>query len=401
MSSRPKLFLTFLGLCLVPLLLLALMNYWNGQRIAEAALQRERQLQGAAGKDPLMQLVAEHQKQLNAATTSNFEQLLADAHRNGWIGLLTALLLASLSGWMLSRQWGHQARGIERVSESVEAFAKGELDRPIELQSSDDLRPLAENLGLMTKQLRDQLAREAETRQFQSFVRLSAVLTHDLKNAIEALSLTVGNMERHFDNKEFRADAMKSLTGCTDNLRALVSRLSNPVATLSGEHKRPQPSNLIPMLRRVVSMTAEPASNKHEVKIDLPENLFALVDLTRMEKVVENLIINGREAMTKESGTLSIAAGTTDDGKPFVSVSDTGEGMSQRFIQERLFRPFATTKKRGVGLGLYTCREVVVANGGAITVESQEGVGTTFRVVLPSAIVDKRREDESQNQSHS
>ena len=401
MSSRPKLFLTFLGLCLVPLLLLALMNYWNGQRIAGAALQRERQLAGAAGKDPLMQLVAEQQKQLNAATTSNFEQLLADARRNGWIGLVTALLLASLSGWMLSRQWGHQVRGIERVSESVEAFAKGELDRPIELQSSDDLKPLAENLGLMTKQLRDQLAREAETRQFQSFVRLSAVLTHDLKNAIEALSLTVGNMERHFDNKEFRADAMKSLTGCTDNLRALVSRLSNPVATLSGEHKRPQPSNLIPMLRRVVSMTAEPASNKHEIKIDLPESLFALVDLTRMEKVVENLILNGREAMTKESGTLSIAAGTTEDGKPFFSVSDTGEGMSRRFIEERLFHPFATTKKRGVGLGLYTCREVVVANGGAITVDSQEGVGTTFRVVLPSAIIDKRGENKSHDQSHS
>ena len=401
MSSRPKLFLTFLGLCLVPLLLLASVNYWNGRRIAEAALQREQQVERAAGKDPLMQLMAEHQKQLNASNTSNFEQLLADVRRNGWIGLLTALLLASLSGWMLSRQWGHQARGIERVSESVEAFAKGELDRPIELQSSDDLRPLAENLGLMTKQLREQLAREAETRQFQSFVRLSAVLTHDLKNAIEALSLTVGNMERHFDDKEFRADAMKSLTGCTDNLRALVSRLSNPVATLSGEHKRPQPANLIPMLRRVISVTAEPVSDKHEIKIDLPESLFALVDLTRMEKVVENLIINGREAMTKESGTLSIAAGTTDDGKPFFSVSDTGEGMSRRFIEEKLFHPFATTKKRGVGLGLYTCREVVVANGGSITVNSRLGVGTTFRVVLPSATIDKRDENESHHQSHS
>jgi signal transduction histidine kinase len=397
--SRAKLFLTFLGLCLAPLLLLALINYWSGLRIAEAALAREQQLETAAARDPLMQLLAGHQTQLTTATKSNFEQLLADARRNGWIALLAALLLASLSAWMLSRQWGHQARGIERVSEGVEAIAKGELDRRIELQSSDDLRPLAENLGLMTKQLRDQLAREAETRQFQSFVRLSAVLTHDLKNAIEALSLTVGNMERHFDNKEFRADALKSLTGCTDNLRALVARLSNPVATLSGEHKRPQPVDLIPMLRRVISMTAEPASNKHEIKIDLPENLFALVDLARMEKVVENLIINGLEAMTKESGTLSILAGTTDNGKPFFSVSDTGEGMSRRFIEERLFHPFATTKKRGVGLGLYTCREVVVANGGSITVDSREGVGTTFRVVLPSATIDKRSEHKSQSHS--
>ena len=399
MSSRPKLFFTFLGLCLLPLLLLALLNYWNAWRIAEAALEREQQLEqtAAARNDPLLQLVAEHQKQQNAAATSNFAHLLADTRWNGSIGLLAALLLASLSAWILSRQWGRQIRGIERVSEGVEAIAKGELDRSIDLQSSDDLRPLAENLGLMTKQLRDQIAREAETRQFQSFVRLSAVLTHDLKNAIEALSLTVGNMERHFDNKEFRADAMKSLTGCTDNLRALVSRLSNPVVTLSGEHKRPQPANLIPMLRRVISMTAEPASNQHEIKVDLPESLFALVDLTRMEKVVENLIINGREAMTKERGTLSIVAGTTDDGNPFFSVSDTGEGMSQRFIDERLFHPFATTKKRGVGLGLYTCREVVLANGGSITAESREGTGTTFRVVLPSASIEKRA---SYNQSH-
>ena len=399
MSSRPKLFFTFLGLCLLPLLLLALLNYWNAWRIAEAALEREQQLEqtAAARNDPLLQLVAEHQKQQNAAATSNFAHLLADTRWNGSIGLLAALLLASLSAWILSRQWGRQIRGIERVSEGVEAIAKGELDRSIDLQSSDDLRPLAENLGLMTKQLRDQIAREAETRQFQSFVRLSAVLTHDLKNAIEALSLTVGNMERHFDNKEFRADAMKSLTGCTDNLRALVSRLSNPVVTLSGEHKRPQPANLIPMLRRVISMTAEPASNQHEIKVDLPESLFAVVDLTRMEKVVENLIINGREAMTKERGTLSIVAGTTDDGNPFFSVSDTGEGMSQRFIDERLFHPFATTKKRGVGLGLYTCREVVLANGGSITAESREGTGTTFRVVLPSASIEKRA---SYNQSH-
>jgi signal transduction histidine kinase len=394
--SRSKLYLTFLSLCLLPLLLLGLINFWQSQRIAEAALEREQQLNPPAGKDPFTQVCAEQQKQLNAATTANLERLLADVRRGGWIELGLAFLLASLSAWMLVRHWGRQTRGIERVSEGVEAIARrGELDRRIELQSSDDLRPLAENLGLMTKQLRDQLAREAETRQFRSFVRLSAVLTHDLKNAIEALSLTVGNMERHFDNKEFRADAMKSLTSCTDNLRALVTRLSNPVSTLSGEHKLPRPVNLVPMLQRVIARTAGPASEKLEIRIDLPESLFALVDLDRMEKVVENLVINGREAMTENRGTLTIIAGTTDDGKPFFSVSDTGEGMSRRFIEERLFHPFATTKKRGVGLGLYTCREVVVANGGSISVDSREGVGTTFRVVLPAATSEQRGESES------
>ena len=334
-----------------------------------------------------------------AAITSNQDQTLAGARRAGRTGFVVAVLLGFLAAAILTRHWQRQTRGLERVTEGVEAIAKGKLDHRIELQSSDDLRPLADNLGLMTKQLRDQIAREAETRQFQSFVRLSAILTHDLKNAIEALSLTVANMERHFDNKDFRADAMKSLTGATDNLRALVERLSNPVTTLSGEHKRPRPVDLIPMLRRVIAMIADPASEKHEVKVNLPESLFALVDIERMNKVVENLIINALEAMNKEAGTLSIVAGVTSDGKSFFSVNDTGEGISARFIEEKLFHPFATTKRRGVGLGLYTCREVVVANGGSIEVESQEGVGTTFRVVLPSASLDSSGVNKPQSQS--
>jgi signal transduction histidine kinase len=337
---------------------------------------------------------------VSVAVASNQEQALVGARQAGRTGFVVAVLLGLIAAALLTRQSQRQARGLERVAEGVEAIAKGKLDHRIELQSSDDLRPLADNLDLMTKQLRDQIAREAETRQFQSFVRLSAILTHDLKNAIEALSLTVTNMERHFDDKDFRADAMKSLTGATDNLRAVVARLSNPVTTLSGEHKRPQPVDLVPMLRRVTSLIAEPASEKHEIRIDLPESLLALVDSERMNRVVENLIINALEAMSQKKGTLGIAAGTTDDGKPFFSVSDTGEGISRRFIEENLFRPFATTKRRGVGLGLYTCREVVVANGGSIAVDSQEGVGTTFRVVLPSAAIDKGGEQKPRSQSH-
>jgi signal transduction histidine kinase len=325
---------------------------------------------------------------VSVAAATNYDQAVADARRAGKLGLLVAVLLATLAAALLTLYWQRQTRGLERVTEGVEAIARGKLDHRIELQSSDDLRPLADNLDLMTKQLREQLAREAETKQFQSFVRLSAVLTHDLKNAIEALSLTVANMEWHFDNKDFRADAMKSVMGATNNLRALVTRLTTPVTTLSGEHKRPQPVDLIPMLKQVISLIAEPAREKHEIKIELPESLFALVDIERMHKVVENLIINSLEAMSGKKGTLTITAGTTEEGKPFFSVSDTGEGMTTKFIEEKLFRPFVTTKRRGVGLGLYTCREVVVANGGSIEVNSREGAGTTFRVVLPSAAID-------------
>jgi signal transduction histidine kinase len=324
---------------------------------------------------------------VSAATTQNYSVALSESRRSGMIGLIASVLLGSLAALVMTRYWQRQRRGIERVAKGVAAIAQGKLDHRIEVQSSYDVRPLADDVNQLTAQLRDQLARESEAQQFASFTRLSAMLTHDLKNAIEALSLIVGNMERHFDNEDFRADAMKSLNIATQNLRTLVARLSNPVNTLSGEHKRPQPVDLVPMLQRVIAMTAEPLRGTHQIVCKLPGTLVAMVDAERFEKVIENLVLNSLEAMAGKSGTLTIEAGETEEGKPFFSVTDTGSGMSQEFIEKRLYRPFATTKKRGVGLGLYTCREVVRANGGVIEVESVQGAGTTFRVVVPAAQV--------------
>jgi signal transduction histidine kinase len=155
------------------------------------------------------------------------------------------------------------------------------------------------------------------------------------------------------------------------------------LTSLSGEHKRPANVDLVPILQRVIATHAEPVRSKHKIVTHLPQSLFALVDAARIEEVMENLVLNAVEAMD-EPGTLTIEAGQAPNGAPTFSVSDTGRGMSKTFIDTRLYRPFSTTKKTGIGLGLYTCREVIQASAGSIEVNSVEGAGTTFRVVLPS-----------------
>jgi signal transduction histidine kinase len=322
---------------------------------------------------------------VSVAVARNRSALVSSAQRWGIAGFLVALLAALLAAFLLNRHVQQRSQGLERVTEDLSAIAQGELDRRILLKSSDDARAIADNINVVTERLRAQVAREAESRQFESFVRLSAMLTHDLKNAIEALSLTVGNMERHFDNPQFRTDALKGLTNATDKLKAIVARLSKPLTSLSGEHKRPTNVDIIPMLKRVTAITAEPMRAKHKVELRLPDHVYALADESRIEEVAENLILNALEAMVQPGGTLTIEAGETENGQPMFAIGDTGPGMSKTFIENRLYRPFATTKKNGIGLGLYTCREIVRASGGTIEVQSVEGVGTTFRVVLPSA----------------
>ena len=311
--------------------------------------------------------------------------LSASAHLWGILGLLLALAGAVIGALVVSYQAQKKGRGLERLEEGLTAIAGGQLDRRIDLKSSDDARVIADNINVMTERLRTQIAREEETRQFQSFVRLSAMLTHDLKNAIEALSLIVGNMERHFDNEQFRRDALTSLTSATAKLQGIVARLTRPLTSLSGEHPRPKSVDLVPIIKRVASLTAEHLRELHKIQINLPPNLFVFTDPERIERVIENLIINALEAMGNNPGILTISAGLTSRGAATFSIQDTGPGMSRVFIDHQLFRPFATTKRHGVGLGLYTCREVVEASAGTIEVESVESVGTTFRVVLPSA----------------
>ena len=308
----------------------------------------------------------------------------------GLVGFILALGLAFVSAFLLDQHVRKRSRGIARVTEDLSAIAKGELDRRIVLQSSDDARAIADDINTMTERLRAQIAREQESRQFESFVRISAMLTHDLKNAIEGLSLTVSNMERHFDNEQFRIDALKGLTNACDKLKALVNRLSRPVSSLSGEHRRPTKTDLVPIINRVIAMTAEPMRGRHTIQTKLPATLYALADPARIEEVMENLILNALEAMHLTSGTLTVEAGYDANGAATICVCDTGPGMSRSFIENRLFRPFSTTKKHGIGLGLYTCREVIRASGGSIEVQSVEGAGTTFRVVLPSVPNDRR-----------
>ena len=332
---------------------------------------------------------------LSVAVAGNYSVAVRDLRWVGWLstGLIALIGLGTIL--LLQRYLRRMARDLGRITEGAVAIAGGKLDQRIDVRSSDESRVLAETFNAMGNRLREQIAREAESRQFESFLRLSAMLTHDLKNAIQALSLIVGNMEQQFHREEFRADMMQSLRDATAQLSGLVAKLSEPVRSLSGEFKRPRKLDLVPAIKRALARTAEPAALMHEIDIQLPASLVASADDERIEKVVENLALNALEAMGTEPGKLSVTAGLAEEGFVFFMVCDTGPGMTEEFQRNRLFHPFATTKPKGIGLGLYTCHELVRALGGRVEVESKRGSGACFRIVLPSGAIteDKQQSD--------
>jgi hypothetical protein len=122
-----------------------------------------------------------------------------------------------------------------------------------------------------------------------------------------------------------------------------------------------------------------------EPRINVATSLQTLppvsLDREQMVKVVTNLVLNAREAVG-DSGEIRI--GTSYSGSSVVlAVEDSGCGMSPEFLRRSLFQPFQTTKKAGLGIGMFHSKTIVEAHGGRIAVESQTGKGTTFRVFIP------------------
>jgi signal transduction histidine kinase len=96
---------------------------------------------------------------------------------------------------------------------------------------------------------------------------------------------------------------------------------------------------------------------------------------------VTNLVINASDA-SAPAGEIRIET-SQSKGWAVLSVADDGCGMAPEFVSRTLFRPFQTTKKKGLGIGMFQSKMIVEAHGGRIEVDSEVDKGTTFRVLLP------------------
>jgi len=118
-----------------------------------------------------------------------------------------------------------------------------------------------------------------------------------------------------------------------------------------------------------------------QLELNCDEGLFTRGHEDRLERVLGHLVQNAFDA-TPADGRVWIAA-RRHSGQVLVEVGDTGTGMDEDFVQNRLFRPFGSTKHDGMGIGSYESHQYIRELGGAIDVQSQPGVGTVMRIVLP------------------
>jgi putative PEP-CTERM system histidine kinase len=226
---------------------------------------------------------------------------------------------------------------------------------------------------LLNLRLANELVR---SREMEAFRTMSTFFVHDLKNAAASLNLMLKNLPVHFDDPAFREDALRGIGNSARRIDEMIGRLT-------ALRQRPDFKPLETDLNQIVSQALDNLDGMHHVELtrDLRPLPRVLADCEQIQSVVTNLLLNARDAL-EPGGRIHVS--TEDLGDSIVlSVADNGCGMSAAFLKDSLFRPFQSTKKNGLGIGMFQSRMIVETHRGTIRVESETGKGSTFQVSLP------------------
>lgn len=234
----------------------------------------------------------------------------------------------------------------------------------------------------------------AQSRQFDAYNKLTAFVMHDLKNLIAQQALVVKNAAKHKDNPAFIDDMIHTIDNSVTRMNKLLHKLQHKNTALN--HSLSSRVNLVDVLTIAVDKCRD--QQPLPTLSSTLDTAMIQADRLQLEMVLLHIIKNAQEA-TDAAGSVDVILQQPQNHNEFtIIVKDTGQGMTPEFIQERLFKPFDTTKSgTGMGIGVYQAREFLLSLGGDIDVESELGAGSTFYIRIPQRQNPQHQSPQDQN----
>jgi len=292
------------------------------------------------------------------------------------VGLLVSL-------WIAARI----TRPVEELAEGAREVATGRWDTRIDVRGTDEIGQLGTAFNDMTRTLAVQKERLVQTERVAAWRELARRLAHELRNPLFPMQITVENMQRakQLEAKQF----LEVFNESTATLKTELANLNAIVGRFSDFSKMPAPQfakvNVNEILRAAIRLFEAQfnAVGKPTITTEffLTEPLPEIdADADLLHKAFQNLVLNALDAMPA-GGTLTLRTSERERNIR-IEVADTGKGLTPEECS-RLFTPYYTTKQQGTGLGLAIVQSVVSDHRGTISVTSDEGRGTSFKIDLP------------------
>jgi putative PEP-CTERM system histidine kinase len=287
---------------------------------------------------------------------------------------------ADLSLWMTPEKavWLIIPLFLQNDLEAFVVLTQARAPRPLNWEDHDLLKTVGKQLAnaLALNHASDALSR---SRQFEAYNRISAYLVHDLKNLIAQVGLIVKNAEKHKRNPEFVDDAITTLEN-------VVTKMDHLITQLKKGHDPQYQNHRLNLADVAADVALQQAGNRPALQVlnTLTDDLFVVGEKTKITAILGHLVQNAQDA-TPADGFVKLIL-EKQPPHAIIKITDSGCGMDRKFIAERLFKPFDTTKgNAGMGIGVYEARDYIRRLAGSCHVDSAPGLGTTFTVCLPLA----------------
>jgi signal transduction histidine kinase len=315
-----------------------------------------------------------------AAPLSGFTAPFEGTARRGAIALALATLATLTVAALLTRRLTHS---LEQLAVAADAVSRGDLERRAVVPDDDEVGRVARAFNGMIDSLRRTLGELSRRERLAAVGEFAASLAHEVRNPLTSLRMDLQRVEEQVPpDSALRAPLERSLR--------VVTRLNE---TVSGALRVARSGtggtdlvNLRVPIQRALEVTI-PAFEQAGTAVEAPEAGDAPIlvrgDPSALEQLFLNLLLNAAQAMP--SGGRVIISAASDGSDVELSVSDTGHGIPAALLG-RVFDPFVSTKPEGSGLGLAIARQIAIAHGGTLTMESEAGSGATARLRLPRAL---------------
>ncbi|MBN1155531.1 HAMP domain-containing protein [candidate division KSB1 bacterium] len=300
-----------------------------------------------------------------------------------WAGAtLFIIILAIIAIYAASVLSRGISRPIQELAQGMQRVATGDLESKVNVEAKNEFKILIDSFNKMATDLRESQQKLVKAERLAAWQDVARRVSHEIRNTLTPIQISMYRLRSLFDEAEMQLDSnpLNAIEEQVESLRKISEEFAQFARMPQVKRELNDINQLIRTITPLIEGDAKPVKIKNELALNVPDFPF---DREQIKRVLLNLLKNSVDASVL-NGNIHVRTALTHDDTNMVEivVEDEGEGMPPETL-EKVFDPYFTTKKRGMGLGLSIVKRIIEEHEGRISIVSEKGVGTIVTLYLP------------------